>query len=40
MLTAWATHERARGNHAAIRFDREGLVRKTIDGKAFRELVA
>jgi hypothetical protein len=40
VLTAWATHTQSRSNGAAARFQRDGAVRKTIDGKTWKELVA
>jgi hypothetical protein len=40
VLTAWATHTASRSNGAAARFQRDGAVRKVIDGKVWKELVA
>jgi hypothetical protein len=40
-LTAWSTHGDAKGpNAAASRFTREGLVRRTIETKKWKELLA
>lgn len=40
VLTAWATHTVSKSNGAAARFQRDGAVRKVIDGKTWKELVA
>jgi hypothetical protein len=40
VLTAWATHGDARGaNAAATRFSRDGVVRRTLDAKPWKEAV-